>query len=283
MQSMIRAALIVWLVVARVNAAEIAVVSHKELSSVNQLATGLADAMALDVDIRLVHEDLTDAPYKAVILVGSKALASWRGKQPAVAVFVSRNAVESHRQKLSSAVYIEPPLSRQLSLAAAILGNDKPLGVLTSGVGNLPDDVAHLAKDSNVTFYPVAKYESLNRALVDLLRNNQALVGIYDSQLYSSANIKNILITAYRQNKPLIGPSSAYIKAGALATTFSDIDDVVTRLKVILRQGFEGNWLKPAYNPYFKIRYNEQVGRSLNLQLPPETALRNKMMRQEGS
>ena len=95
-------------------------------------------------------------------------------------------------------------------------------------------------------------------------------------------HIKNILITAYRQNKPLIGPSSAYIKAGALATTYSDIDDVAHRLSEMLLTGLKKHvWPEADYNPYFKVRYNQQVGRSLNLLLPDAESLASQLTKDE--
>ena len=82
-------------------------------------------------------------------------------------------------------------------------------------------------------------------------------------------NIENILITAYRHNIPLIGPSNAYINAGALASTYSDLTDVARRLSEILQKGLGHNdWAKPDYNSYFSVSYNHQVARSLNLNLP---------------
>ena len=46
------------------------------------------------------------------------------------------------------------------------------------------------------------------------------------------------------------------------------------RLSDVLRTGLkEGVWPQADYNPYFKVRFNEQVGRSLNLLLPDSDKL----------
>jgi len=265
-------------------AADLAVVSHKKSGSVIQLAERLSDALQQDVDVQLIDDDISGQNYKVVILTGPKAVIQWQGKQPAVAVFINASVAHKHADKLESALYVEPPFPRQIGLAKAILGDDRPLGVLASSADkwNVRQYRGKPLSSALITPYFVDQYENLNRALIDLLRNNHALIGIYDPHLYSSNNIKNILITAYRQNKPLIGPSSAYIKAGALATTYSDLDDVVKRLKEIILAGLrEGNWPEPGYNPYFKVRYNEQVGRSLNLLLPPVDKLQTQLMQQE--
>lgn len=262
---------------------------HEKLPSVEQLAEKTAACLGSETELRLV--DQTSSPawssYNAVVLVGPQALKGWTfaEKTPAVAVFVSRDAAAEQLPRLASALYLEPPLKRQIALARKIMGEDRPLGVLVqdkahwknAGLSSVP------LQPSLVTPYFVDQYDNLNRALLDLLKSNHALIGTYDTELYSSTNIKNILITAYRQNKPLIGPSSAYIKAGALATTYSDIDDVSRRLCEVLLTGIkEKVWPEADYNPYFKVRYNQQVGRSLNLLLPDASELAEQLAQEEG-
>ncbi|MCD8523514.1 MAG: hypothetical protein LRY66_12500 [Saccharospirillaceae bacterium] len=260
---------------AQADDARIVFVAHEKLPSVEQLVEKTSALLETRSELRLLHEppEAGWQSYDAVVLVGPQALESWSFEHSpaAVAVFVSRDAAAAYRQQLASALYLEPPLKRQVALAKSILGSDRPLGILVqdkaqwknSGLSALP------LQQALVTPYFVDQYGNLNRALLDLLKNSHALIGTYDTELYSSTNIKNILITAYRQNKPLIGPSSAYIKAGALATTYSDLDDVARRLSEILLTGLkEQLWPDAGYNPYFKVRYNQQVGRSLNLLLP---------------
>jgi len=266
-------------------AADIAVVSHKPLNSITQLASAISDQTGLSVEVRLVHEKTDWQQYRVVVLAGAQALQQWQERDvPAVAVFVSRQHVRQSSLTLASALYIEPPLERQIALAKAILGPDRPLGILAANPQQL-ETRRYAGKpltSALITPYFVDQSPSLNRALIELLRDNSALIGVYDPGLFSSANIKNILITAYRQNKPLIGPSSAYIKAGALATTYSDLDDVVQRLREILLTGLNENiWPEAGYNPYFKVRYNQQVGRSLNLLLPDQDALQQQLQQLE--
>ncbi len=268
--------------------AQLVFITHERLPSVDELATATSAALNMPAEVRLLSEQqsLQPSAYRAVVLVGPQALEGWQRQDlPAVAVFVTRAAVDSATQRPASAIYVEPPMERQISLAKAVLGQDRPLGVLlqdrqqlkAAGLTglNLPGLL--------VTPYFVSEFDSLNHALLELLRHNHALLGVYDTRLYSPANIKSILITAYRQNKALIGPSSAYLRAGALATTYSDIDDVTRRLAEVLRTGLNENvWPEPGYNPYFKVGFNPQVGRSLNLLLPEAEPLAQTLRQREG-
>ncbi len=253
---------------------DIAFISQSAPPPVRQLSEVTASLTGFSVKLVQPGEAYDASSFSACVLVGQQMLdkaAELCPDRPRVAVFVTR---EGSREVagLDSAIYLEPPLHRQVALTKAILGKDRPLGVLVHNreqwqqIGGRADPL--------VTPYFADDFDSINHALLDLLKNSHALIGIYDTDLYSSENIKNILITAYRQNKPLIGPSSAYIKAGALATTYSDIDDVAQRLSDVLRTGLkEGVWPQADYNPYFKVRFNEQVGRSLNLLLPDSDEL----------
>jgi putative ABC transport system substrate-binding protein len=212
-----------------------------------------------------VNQSLHYERYELAIAVGVDALKEYSvpNSLPLIAAFVSQSDYQMYSDRLSSAVFVEPPMERQLRLAEAVLGENREYGALVQKQAS--EDVLR----SGINIYVVDEFETLNHALIKLLAENQALIGVYDPQLYSPNNIKNILITAYRHNRPLIGPSSAYLRAGALATTYSDLNDVAERLSdIVLRYKNKGDWIKADFNPYFRVGFNEQVGRSLNLLLP---------------
>ncbi|WP_419813333.1 hypothetical protein [Bacterioplanoides sp.] len=289
----------------------IALVSHKPSKAVQRLAEKTAQLSGFNIEPVVLGSSVQWPSYSAVVLAGNGVVERWNQPNiPAVAVFVSQTVVQQAGERLQSAIYLEPPLKRQIELARQVLGPDKSLGILASrNAGNIAgktasgDSEAKAESDALTQTYFIEDYPDLNRALADLLTSNVALVGAYDPALFSSANIKNILITAYRRNKPLIGPSGSYIKAGALASTYSDLGDVAQRLSEILLQGLGKNdenkadeakadagkpdetsaksWPVADYNPYFNVRYNKQVGRSLNLVLPDIDTVTNHLRQQE--
>jgi ABC-type uncharacterized transport system substrate-binding protein len=59
--------------------------------------------------------------------------------------------------------------------------------------------------------------KSLLPALNAVLERSSALLALPDSTIYRRNNIKAILITAFRQQRPIIGYSPAFVTAGALA------------------------------------------------------------------
>ncbi|MEK9711247.1 MAG: hypothetical protein VW258_01660, partial [Thalassolituus sp.] len=142
----------------------------------------------------------------------------------------------------------------------SVLYSEKAPAWLKSEIQALPDE--------KVARFQMSTDEGLNYALRDAFADSDVLLGVADNGVYSPATIKNILISAYRQNIPLIGPHQAYIRAGAIATTYSSVADTARRLTELLQVPLLS---PPASNPYFSVLFNEQVARSLNIRLPDNT------------
>ena len=257
-------------------AENVAIVVQKAIPAVNVLAQKVAEQTGFTVTVVLA-EQFEKSLYDCVVLVGEGPLKTWNVDIdiPVISILSDRAAVND-ASFLSSAIFVEPPLRRQVALARLVLGETESLGilVLNDDFDRLAQEVRLLPKSSKIRLYNIEEYDSFNRALIALLADNRVLIGQYDLAIYSAKNIENILITAYRHNVPLIGPSNAYINAGALASTYSDLTDVARRLSEVLLQGLASNdWARPDYNSYFSVSYNRQVARSLNLNLPDAAAV----------
>jgi len=217
-------------------------------------------------------DKLASGSYLVAVGKGAPDKQVYNQAAGVIGVLISRE--QALAKQLDSAIYVEPPLARQIQLADKLLPGAKKLGLLVDKT----TDKARIRKELSPKLYDqiqlVALQESdnLNQALYKVLKDSRALVGAYDNSIYNAANIKNILITSYRQHKVLIGPSKAYLKAGSFATTFSNLDDVVKRtLEIIFNHAESGEWSEAGYNPYFNILYNKQVARSLNIPLPDKS------------
>jgi hypothetical protein len=178
-----------------------------------------------------------------------------------------------------SAIYVEPPFERQLRLTQEVFPNSK-IGVLVTDQKQKESIEKTLTQQQNplLNIVKLSDSNNLNVALFDVLKNSDVLLGIYDKRIYNSENIKNILITSYRQRKVLVGPSKAYLKAGSFISTYSNLSHIAERLTdVISTYSSEGRWLDKGYNPYYEIVLNSQVGNSLNILLPDLNSLTTKM------
>lgn len=267
--------------------ADVLLVVPENTPAMMSFAERIQAELKTSVDIRLQSDTSSISEnYQLAILAGQQAVETWRFSLPAVAILISESQARQYQHKLKSAIYAEPPLRRQIQLARLLFGEQQSVGVLFTNVEdfqqNYPKVQLAALKEQRVNSYFLSDYSSLNSALNAVLEDNGVLVGIANNNLYNAQTIKNILISSYRRGVALIGPTSMYVSAGALASTYSRSEDIAKRLVEILRQGLaEKTWPAPDYNPYFYVGFNEQVARSLNIQLPDVEKVAQQLRQQE--
>lgn len=213
------------------------------------------------------------------ITIGPTALRTLLSQGPADGVIVStytssqayRSIVDSMaptRPAAITAVYADPAPVVQLRLISMLY--KKPVGVaviLSSKTAYLEPILQRAASQTRteLTIENYASGENLNRAL-NRLADIPTILATPDSTVYNSENIRNILVTTYRRNQPVIGFSAALVKAGALASTYSDIEDINAHVDELISD-FEasGKVAEPQFPKYFSVIVNEDVARSLNI------------------
>jgi hypothetical protein len=176
-----------------------------------------------------------------------------------------------------TAVYAEPAPADQLRLTAllyrrpvrvaAILGPDtaflKPL--LDDGSVTVLDASDDLAADGPATGAGAAINRLLNR-----IAQTDVLLALPDSAIYNADNVRNILLSTYRHKQGVIGFSGDMVRAGALATTYSDIEDINAQVAEVVAEYVAGGELAAPHFPrYFRTVVNEGVARSLDIDVTP--------------
>lgn len=108
----------------------------------------------------------------------------------------------------------------------------------------------------------------------DLLRvlgtMNQArvLLAMPDQTVYTAENIRNILLATYRLNQAVIGFSADMVRAGALASTYSDLVHINAHIADLAGEYLDtGELAAPQFPRYFSTIVNEGVARSLDVQV----------------
>lgn len=104
-----------------------------------------------------------------------------------------------------------------------------------------------------------------SRPLQHLLANSDVLLGLDDADLFNSKTAKNLLLSSYGRQMALIGPNAGFVRAGALASTFSDQDDWLAVLDQLLDQP-PARWPRSLYPVRFGVSGNQQVARALGLE-----------------
>lgn len=217
----------------------------------------------------------TNAIY---IAVGPSALRSLLSKDlddVIVSIFTSSQAYRAilesapkARLNAVTAIYAEPSPFSQLQLISMLYKRRVRVAVLVSDkTSYLLPVLRQAAAQANVDLAveQLAGDDGLNRVL-NRVAHVPVLLAIPDSTIYSTDNIRTILMTTYRHNQAVVGFSAALVAAGAMASTVSSIEDVLVQTEELLFAfAASGRLPEPQFPKYFDVVINDHVARSGNV------------------
>jgi len=226
------------------------------------------------------------AEIDLVIAVGVRAteFAITDFDAPLLSTMIPRTSYEMLRERHSSlrlpkavsAIYLDQPWDRQLSFIQAALPRHSVVGVLYSP--DTPIVLPRLPQGMSLNAKSVSSAKTLFATLENILNSSDVLLVIPDSEIYSSSNVRNILLASYRQRVPLIGVSQAYVNAGALCAIFSTPEQLAEQVAKAIISFSRGRQLPgPQYPESFSIGINNQVARSLGIEMASPDAIRKRM------
>lgn len=195
---------------------------------------------------------------------------------PVLALMVDQNFLQGFALRSPgqiSGVYHGAPLLWQALIGSTILPQATRIALLaTASTAELYDTLIDQlsAYDLEARLFLVDDNRQLIPTLTRALSYGDFLLAAPDTSIYNPGTIKHILLTAYRRNRIMIGPSPAYVKAGALASGYTPLPVMAEKAASYLQAFFEtGTFPEPEYPSVFRVEVNQQVGRSLNIPLPP--------------
>ncbi|RON41263.1 ABC transporter substrate-binding protein [Pseudomonas brassicacearum] len=203
----------------------------------------------------------------------------WRLQDPqGPATLVLRISRLQARQRLGttlpshlSLLWSDQPLDRQLRLTRLLLPHAKRVGVLYDSHSEFLLEELHQAAHSLGLEVVTERWDNTNdsRPLQTLLKNSDVLLGLDDPDLYNPKTAKNLLLSSYARQMALIGPNPGFVKAGSLASTYSDQSDWLEILNELLDRP-PATWPRAHYPQHFKVLSNPQVARSLGIEQMPD-------------
>ncbi len=164
----------------------------------------------------------------------------------------------------------------------AVLPATRNVGVLYSTPPPELQNVRHLLAGKNIRLHDraVDGAQSLNDALESVLNESEVLFVLADAEVYNAGTIRNILLTAYRKQIPLVGISQAYVKAGALCAVYTTPEQIAEQASGMIQRYAETGRLPAAQYPSnFEVSVNMQVARSLDLHIKDADQLRDEIRR----
>jgi ABC-type uncharacterized transport system substrate-binding protein len=230
-----------------------------------------------------------------VVAVGTQAL-TYAGNlddtTPVIGVLVPKSSYENILKESNrsaarfSAIYLDQPFSRQLSLMKALFPKLYSFGVLLGPVSQFEsNDLQSAAKKQNmeVNIRLVNRSDELQFNLEKLMLSKQLLLAIPDPLIYTRETAQTILLTTYRHQVPVIGFSQSYAKSGAVAAVFSSPKQYASEIANTIKQLPKEYVVLPAARAAnkFSIEINRQVARSLDIRIADDASIYQQILKDE--
>ncbi|MGH8799319.1 MAG: ABC transporter substrate-binding protein, partial [Casimicrobiaceae bacterium] len=163
----------------------------------------------------------------AVIALGRGAAARAARAAPSIATV---DCMAAQAAPGAQAVPLDMPAGPQILWLRRLLPAARYIGILYDPAQNA-DHVDSLAAalrraDFNPVLVPVAAPAMLPAAVGHLPNAVDALLALPDTTVYTPQTAKGLLLFSFRHKLPLIGPSEAWVKAGALYALVWDYREV---------------------------------------------------------
>lgn len=248
---------------------------------------------------RIVHVWQADALHsrtqrgRVVVALGARALQVALAQDdavPIVATLVTRKAYESalalqHHAGAVTAVLMDQPPARQINLIGLVLPGRQRLGVL-AGREAEPAlvGVQAVAREQRlwVRAEPVTSTSEVAAALARLLPEVDLLLAIPDAAVFNPGTVHNILLSAFRQQRPVIGFSPFYVRSGALAAVYSSPAQLGRQSAEVALRLLAGASAPPPLAPrYFSASINATVARALGVRVDEEAELTARLQAME--
>ncbi len=222
------------------------------------------------------------------VALNPKALATLAQHKPdhgkILALFLKDSQTQALREQFPEFHFTRldngPSVARQLALIRALKPQAGQIGVFYSKVSEpLVAEAKAAGKKLGMEILATRLDDPLNwdRAALRVLKQSDVVLGLNDESIYNATNIRSILMRLYRANRPLIGPDKPYVRAGAVASTYSGIQDTLDAAAELLKNTKTETWPKEISNQYFRVSVNRQVARSLQISLDDEDSLKKKV------
>jgi ABC-type uncharacterized transport system substrate-binding protein len=147
-----------------------------------------------------------------------------------------------------TAIYAEPSPAQQMELISAIFVRRVTVGALYSEQSAyMAPLLTQAAREHglDLDLQLVAANADMSRALTRL-QSATVLLIFPDAALYTPQSLRQLLESTYRRRQPVIGFSAGLVAAGTLASAYTDIDDTVFQLDMLVEKAADGRIPEPT-------------------------------------
>lgn len=226
-------------------------------------------------------------PDSLIISVGTQSASAAINHfpdNPLLALFITRQAwneivetatpTQAVTQSKQAAIFIDQPLERYLALGQLLLPKASTYStVLGPSSVDRKAELMELSETTGKTIHFAEMSLASNplAVLTPLISNSELFIAFPDQAIFNRNIAKWALYLSYQYKVPVIGFSSSYSKAGAVASIFSSptdvADDASDWLRLYLR-GHNSTLWGPHDPKYYTVDINRSVARVLNISAP---------------
>lgn len=168
---------------------------------------------------------------------------------------------------------LDIPLETQFRYIKSVIIESRSIGVMYNPkeTGKLVQEAANVAKGMGLSFItkPVNSERDVPKALNELLKKIDVLWSVADGTIFGSQSTKHILLSSLKSGVPLVGLSSAFVKAGALMALSCNYSENGKQAAEITKRILNGE--DPASIP---VSVPRKVYLSLNLRAADQMGIR---------
>lgn len=256
--------------------------SDANRSLITSLQTRFPQAKHVD-DVSLLYGASESSIGVAVGPLALKSVLESSGRiaSNVISIFTSRQVFERlsasatsalARSRRLTAIYAETSAESQFRLIISIFKRPVAVAVLLSERNaHLEPEIRRAAQKLNLDVVIEIVKGGADAVRTLALANRAAvLLAIPDQQIYSVSNVRGILESSYRRGQVVIGFNPSLVQAGALATTYSTIEDVSDQLEGVANALHTNFVIESGYPLYWRTIFNDQIARSLNIPIPDD-------------
>ncbi len=222
------------------------------------------------------------------IALGQEALTvinQQKIKKPILAALITSSDWNQHfnNQQYSntSSIFYDPDPIKQLLLISHIDPSIKSLGILHSEQYILDKETLSKAAKShsiNLKFLINKNLEDFYNEYAELSNQTDGILLIPDKQVYNRNSVPKAILGSYRQEKFTFGYSKGLVQSGALASTFTSLNDYIKDLIESAENLLNNPNLQfSRFSQYYSVETNNKVAKSLDHILLTNTQLKEKI------
>lgn len=255
----------------------------------NNIDSGLVSLQSLEKNRESTSKS------RLIVSLGSEPtnkLLAMKVKTPVLSLLIPKQAYPALKDNKKdgnpwATLFIDQPVDRQLLLIKHLFGKQQTIGILL-GPYSAREKRALLStarkRGQKLSVESIQNTDQLIPALRSLTNTSDILLALPDPVAFNKKTIRGILLLTYRENIPVVGFSKSYVRAGAIASLYSEYEQISNQAHIIISNFLRtGRFDRNIYYPSdFSLAINRKVARTLNIRLKPKEEIIRLIKQDEG-